>query len=388
MTRARQAEPEYPFDPEIERTCQRLRRRARELMADPPGRRNGNQFGNDFAEGNQGHIVQEGGLGQIQNRTVRDYLAEDLEGLNPGVVEPKIDADHFELKPVMFNMINTMGQFGGSATEDARQHLRSFMEICNSFKIHGVSADVLKLKLFPYSLRDRAKTWLNSQPPGSLRTWTELCRDFLARFNPTNVTDRLRNEITSFRQGDDESMYEAWERYRELLLKCPLHGFPTWTQVTMFYNAVNTPTRMMLDASANGTLLDRRPEEAIELLNRLAKNDYQFPSARRGGIRRHSTTRDYDSTDSITAQLANLTNLVMNMQNNRQEVKVVDLFCENCGGNHNFSECVQNPESSCYVGQYNRNNNTMSNTYNPAWKKHPNFSWSNPNNALNRPQQA
>ncbi|KAK9033493.1 hypothetical protein V6N11_018524 [Hibiscus sabdariffa] len=112
-------------------------------------------------------------------RTVRDYLAEDLEGLNPVVTMPEFKAEHFELKPMMFNMLNTLGQFGGSPTENARQHLKSFLEICNSFKIHGVSNDVLKLKLFPYSLRDKAKAWLNNLQPGSVQSWTQLCRSFL-----------------------------------------------------------------------------------------------------------------------------------------------------------------------------------------------------------------
>ncbi|KAK8992088.1 hypothetical protein V6N11_044980 [Hibiscus sabdariffa] len=142
-------------------------------------------------------------------RTVRDYLAEDLEGLNPGVTTPEFKAEHFELKPVMFNMLNTLDQFGGSPTENARQHLKSFLEICNSFKIHGVSNDVLKLKLFPYSLRDKAKVWLNNLQPGSLQSWTELCRSFLDKFSYTNMTDHLRNQITTFRQEDDKAMHEA-----------------------------------------------------------------------------------------------------------------------------------------------------------------------------------
>ncbi|KAK8534650.1 hypothetical protein V6N12_057294 [Hibiscus sabdariffa] len=114
-------------------------------------------------------------------RTVRDYLAEDLEGLNPAVTTLEFEAEHFELKPVMFNMLNTLGQFGRSPVENARQHLKSFLEICNSFKIHGVSNDVLKLKLFPYSLTDKARAWLNNLQPGSLQSWTELCRSFLAK---------------------------------------------------------------------------------------------------------------------------------------------------------------------------------------------------------------
>ncbi|KAK8560037.1 hypothetical protein V6N12_012843 [Hibiscus sabdariffa] len=132
--------------------------------------------------------------------TKRDYLAEDLDGLNSAVTIPEFEAEHFELKPVMFNMLNTLGQFGRSPAENARQHLKSFLEICNSFKIHGVSNDVLKLKLFPYSLRDKAKDLLNNLPPGSFQFWTELCRSILAKFSYNNLTDCLRSEITSFRQ--------------------------------------------------------------------------------------------------------------------------------------------------------------------------------------------
>ena len=178
-------------------------------------------------------------------------------------------------------------------------------------------------------------------------------------------------------------MYEAWERYRELLHKCPLHGFPLWTQVTMFYNATNAPTRMMLDASANGTLLDKAPEEAIEILNKLAKNDFQFPTSRRGGVRRQATVNELDSSSLVAAQLASLTKMVQNLQlqHNTREVKVIDSYCDLCGGNHSSADCM-NQETGMYVGNYNRNN-VMSNTYNPSWKRHPNLSWSNPNNALN-----
>ncbi|KAK8585374.1 hypothetical protein V6N13_076248 [Hibiscus sabdariffa] len=278
-------------------------------------------------------------------------------------------------------MLNTLGQFGGSPTENARQHLKSFLEICNSFKIHGVSNDVLKLKLFPFSLRDKAKAWLNNLQPGSLQSWTQLCRSFLAKFSYTNKTDHIRNQITSFRQDDDEAMHEAWERYRDLFRRCLMHGLPEWSQVSIFYNFVNTPTRMMLDASANGTLLDKPPREGLKILDKLVQNDYQHPTSRRGTTRRGPA--QLDSSDTILAQIASLTNMVKNMQKQPhiQEVKALDAFCELCGNNHDASECGQNVETSCYVGNYNKN--TMSNTYNPAWRNHPNFSWKNQNNTLN-----
>ncbi|KAL4290589.1 hypothetical protein GQ457_14G000120 [Hibiscus cannabinus] len=84
-------------------------------------------------------------------------MAEDLDVLNLAVVILEFEAEQFELKPMMFNMLNTLGQFGGIPHDNARHHLQSFFEICNSFKIHGVSNDVLKMNLFPYSLMDKGK---------------------------------------------------------------------------------------------------------------------------------------------------------------------------------------------------------------------------------------
>ncbi|KAK8999733.1 hypothetical protein V6N11_065230 [Hibiscus sabdariffa] len=225
MTRNNPREPLYTFDPEIERTQCRLRRGIRVLMVDQIGQNPEKGQNPPAPVIRQQPPVPVGGLlhppthqnnQQQLARTVRDYLAEDLDGLKPAVIIPEFEAKHFELKPVMFNMLNTLGQCGGSPAENARQHLKSFLEICNSFKIHGVSNDVLKLKLFPYSLRDKAKDWLNNLPLGWFQSWTELCQSFLSKFSYNNLTDRLRSGITSFRQEDDEAMHEAWERYRDL----------------------------------------------------------------------------------------------------------------------------------------------------------------------------
>ncbi|KAK8568776.1 hypothetical protein V6N12_007318 [Hibiscus sabdariffa] len=78
---------------------------------------------------------------------------------------------------------------------------------------------------------------------------------------------------------------------------------------------------MMLDASANGTLLDKPPREGLEILEKLAQNDYQHPTTRRGSMRRD--TGQLDSSDTIRTQISALTNMVKNMkkQSNIQEVK-------------------------------------------------------------------
>ena len=67
---------------------------------------------------------------------------------------------------------------------------------------------------------------------------------------------------------DDESLYEAWERYKELLRKCPYHGIPHCIQLETFYNGLNAHTRMVVDTSANGALLSKSYNEAYEIIER------------------------------------------------------------------------------------------------------------------------
>ncbi|KAL4383571.1 hypothetical protein GQ457_15G018560 [Hibiscus cannabinus] len=105
MTRANPQGPKFDFDPEIERTQRNLKRRIRRLIE---GNRNNGQ---QPADGQGLPTQADGAIAPLipQNnqpppvRTVRDYLAEDLEGLNPAVTMPEFEAEHFELKPVMFN---------------------------------------------------------------------------------------------------------------------------------------------------------------------------------------------------------------------------------------------------------------------------------------------
>lgn len=80
-----------------------------------------------------------------------DYAIPDFEQLNSGIVKPHMTALHFELKPIMFQMLQINGQFVRMPLEDPHSHLKSFMEITDAFLISGVSNDALRLTLFPFS---------------------------------------------------------------------------------------------------------------------------------------------------------------------------------------------------------------------------------------------
>jgi hypothetical protein len=67
-------------------------------------------------------------------------------------------------------------QFGGSAGEDASMHLHDICEICYMQKLKNIDNAIVKLKLFPFSVRGEAKEWLLSLPNGSINSWDNFKR--------------------------------------------------------------------------------------------------------------------------------------------------------------------------------------------------------------------
>ena len=94
----------------------------------------------------------------------------------------------------------------------------------NTVKLNGVNPDVIKLQLFPFSLRDITGSWFKSLPYGSVSNWEELVEAYLSRFFPPTLTLERRGEIITSEQKEDESLYNAWERCKKLLRRCPMHG--------------------------------------------------------------------------------------------------------------------------------------------------------------------
>ena len=204
-------------------------------------------------------------------RCIRDYATPEFAQLDSGILAPQITAAAFEPKPLMFTMLSTLGQFGGLNSEDPHMHLKSYLEIVDTFRARGVTQETMRLLFFTYSLKDRAKAWLNSQPPHSITSWDGLVERFLKKYFPPTRNVKLRNEILLFRQEPDESVSDAWERFKELLRKCPHHGIPHCIQLETFYNALSSTDKGMLDATAGGAFTNRTYNDAYDILEKSCK---------------------------------------------------------------------------------------------------------------------
>ncbi|WRX24303.1 Retrotransposon gag domain - like 10 [Theobroma cacao] len=220
-----------------------------------------------------------------ETKPLRDYAVPQVQNLHSSIRRPLIQANNFEIKPSIIQMIQTAVQFGGLPNDDSNAHIINFLEICDTFKANDVTDDAIRLRLFPFSLRNKAKSWLNSLPAGSINTWDDLAQKFLAKFFPLAKSAKMLNDITFFMQFDSESLYEAWERYKDLMRRCTHHGLPKWLQVQTFHNSLLGPFRTTIDAVARGVLMSKSINEAYDLLEEIASNNYQWPYERLDSIR-------------------------------------------------------------------------------------------------------
>jgi hypothetical protein len=99
--------------------------------------------------------------------------------------------------------------YRGTPTEDPYMHIRDFFDLCKTQNVLGLNAKGIRLILFPFSLKDNAKLWLNSLAAGSIQNWDELATKFLKKFFPAQRTRQLRREIQTFQQKDGDLFFEA-----------------------------------------------------------------------------------------------------------------------------------------------------------------------------------
>ncbi|GJS96155.1 hypothetical protein Tco_0803123 [Tanacetum coccineum] len=156
---------------------------------------------------------------KIMTETMEQYMSKNRGNYGSGVVRPKInDKTHFELKGPYLK------------------------------EIHQVM-----LRVFPMSLTGAASRWLRNEPSGSITNWETLNTKFLNKYCPPACTAKKMEEINNFQQEPDESLFRAWERFKELLMKCPQHYFTDMQEVILFYNRLDVPTRQILDSKARST---------------------------------------------------------------------------------------------------------------------------------------
>ena len=140
------------------------------------------------------------------------------------------------------------------------------MRMTNIVKLNGVNPNIIKLQLFPFSLRDVAASWFKSMPYGSVDNWEELVEAFMEIFFLPALTFERRRETIAFKQGEKESLYNAWERYNKLMKRCQMHGIDQITSMEIFNYAMNYSSKGIIDAAFYGAFKRKSAKEANQLI--------------------------------------------------------------------------------------------------------------------------
>ncbi|GJU63675.1 reverse transcriptase domain-containing protein [Tanacetum coccineum] len=271
------------------------------------------------------------------NRTMAQLLEAPTEGYEDAIVVPEITANNFEIKHGLLNLVQNK-QFFGHDKEDPHAHIRYFNKITSTMKFPNVPSTSVKLMLFPFSLEGAARIWLEKEPPRSILTWDDLVSKFINKFFPPSKTTNLRNEITRFQQKFDETFYEAWDRFNDLLRGCPHHGFSELHQLDTFYNALNSNDQDSLNSAAGGNFLDKMPRECLKIIESKSK---VRQSRSKAIVSKVSTSSSTPAVSSDVAELKDMVRaLILDKKNQTPApVKAVEQSCVTCGGGHSYQNC-------------------------------------------------
>ncbi|XP_071918865.1 uncharacterized protein [Coffea arabica] len=315
-------------------------------------------------------------------QTLRELAAPELTHQPLCITFPTLaENTAFELKS---GLIHLLPSFHGFSGEKPHKHVKEFEVVCSSMKPPGVTEEQIRLRAFPFSLKDAAKDWLYYLPAGSITTWAQLKKKFLEKFFPASRAASLRKEICSIKQYPGKSLYDYWERFNKLCTRCPQHQISEQLLIQYFYEGLQTSDRSIIDAASGGALANKTPREAWLLIESMAENSQQFGFSESNPTRRVNEVE----TISIQQQLSELTSVVRQLAvRNVPQVKACGI-CTNMG--HPTDSCPLLQENGAEqvnmtggVPAPRRQYDPYSNTYNSGWRDHPNFSYDNkPHNSF------
>ncbi|KAL5577937.1 hypothetical protein UlMin_019636 [Ulmus minor] len=275
-------------------------------------------------------------------RTLKDYLHPNRTATPSCIMFPH-NAQLPEFKPGMMQLLPT---FHGLENANPYVHIREFEEVVATFQNRANVLDIVKFRFFPFLLKDNANVWLYSLRPRSI----------------------------------------------DLLNSCPHHGYESWRVVSYFYDELLSRERQFIETMCNGEFLHKDPDEAIDFIDDLSEKAHTW--TRPNAIESTKKTQiagiyQLKEEDSLKACLEALTKEieVLKTKDTRAPEPIARVEshepCFMCNRlDHTPRECpnyfeIKEIKEECNaLGiPFRKTYDPYSNTFNPGWKNHPNFSW-------------
>ena len=314
------------------------------------------------------------------NRTMRDHIHPPRVSAPSCIISP---ADYVAVRPYLVPLLPT---YHSMENEIPYTHLRDFEEVCTTFKEGMMDMDLLKLKAFPLTLKDKAKIWLNSLRPRTIRNWAKLQAEFLKKFFSAHKTNNLKRQIYTFAAQDGEKFYQCWERFMESSSACPHHGFDTWMLVNHFYDGMSPHMKQLAETMCGGNFLSKHPDEAIDFLNYVAETSkaWDEPRPREDEGPRHSSdqgesirtiSEDTLMREKLTILTRRLDEMELKNQLNIYSVNELSSSQPSCNHYQSNGHYGENCQENVQILNQGRPpmNVPFGNSYIQNWKNHSNL---------------
>ncbi|GJZ04238.1 hypothetical protein Tco_0537513 [Tanacetum coccineum] len=212
-----------------------------------------------------------------------------------GIARPKIDdKDHFELKGKFLKELRD-NTFSGSDYKDVNEHIKKVLEIVDLFHVPNITQDQIMLRVFPISKDKISKQYC---PPARIAKKME--------------------EINNFQQAPNETLYQAWERFKELLMKCPQH--------------------YLMEMQETAAKAKVAIQEMVEYSQKCHNGT--------------SRTRSTETSDGLAAIKAQLNNLGREIKKMNEKIYVAQVGCEQCKVPHYTKDCPLKEEGKTIKEAY------------------------------------
>ncbi|KAI5006285.1 hypothetical protein ZWY2020_033528 [Hordeum vulgare] len=183
------------------------------------------------------------------------------------------DKDYeFFVDPELITLVES-DHFHGYESETVVAHLTKLHDIATLFTSEEKTRHYYILKLFPFSLKDDAKTWFTSLAPGCVRSPQDMVYYFSEKYFPACKKQPALQEIYNFAQVEEESLPQAWGRLIQLLNALPDHPLEKNEILDIFYNGLTDASKDHLDSCVDSVFRERTVEQAEIILNNILCNE-------------------------------------------------------------------------------------------------------------------
>ena len=335
-------------------------------------------------------------------RTLREILQPQRTTTNSCIRLPE-EANQFLMKS---EMIRLLPVYQGVDSENPYSFMRDFEDVYSAFLSTGLPLHIICIVLFPFSLKEKAKIWFHSLAPNSIFTWEDMQNEFLNKFFPPARTNALMRAIQNFSEKPGEPFAVVWESYKDLLYVIPHHGLDVGQICTYFHQGLSLNNKQYIQMMCAGEFYEKSAKESIQFFDTIAENARTWETnTSLDTAKVHSTPtgggiHHLRENDNLQAKIDNLTRKLEVIELRKvNEVTIVPqvpsvpmgskveeacIICDdpthstiNCPNLPQVKGAIQIEQANALNYQRKPFNSPYSETYNPGWGKHPNFSWRN-----------